>query len=342
MSMSKPSNTASVFFRNLDPRIDKQVLHQICSTFGEICRCDVVRNKAGQPKGYAFVHYQNSDSANQCIAALNGMVLLDKQISAEPVMAREERQRAALLCNVYVKNFGNELNNDTLKEMFSKYGSITKHRVVTNKNGKSHGFVVFTNPASAEKAIQELNGKKLKNGMFLQVESTLKTAPTGMGSEMRVAQINSYDDPGVNLYVSNLDKSINIDDLRNKFAAFGTIKSLKIMYKAGHSEGYGFVRYVSVEEAIKAISEMNGQKFEGSNKSLHVSLATCRADRQAATQCLQYIARMIIMNSAVQLLQPGEGFLDTAIYSLISSAEEFVYWFNPNCSRFGGGNRSRK
>ncbi|XP_058811351.1 polyadenylate-binding protein 1A-like [Topomyia yanbarensis] len=309
MSLSKTSssNAASVFIRNLDKAIDHKALHDIFSTFGSIRRCEVVRNKAGISKEYGFVHYTNVESASACISALNGIVLIEKQISVERVMSREERQRTALLCNVHVKNFGNELTNDSLKTMFQKYGNITSHRIVKGKDGKSrgHGFVVFTTPASAENAIRELNGKRLNSGKLLEVGLALKTATPGIGMD---AQLNTEYNRGVNLYVSNLDRSINADNLRDKFAAFGIIRSIKIVFNENHSDGFGFVRFSSAEEAIKAISEMNGQKLEGTNKTLRVSLAQCQGDRQATSQCLQRMADLILQNSIGRHLQSaGQG-----------------------------------
>ena len=50
-------------------------------------------------------------------------------------MPRKEREKelgekAKKFTNVYVKNFGEELGDDKLKELFSKYGKITSYKVV--------------------------------------------------------------------------------------------------------------------------------------------------------------------------------------------------------------------
>ena len=45
---------------------------------------------------------------------------------------------------------------------------------------------------------------------------------------------------GVNLYVKNLDDTIDDERLRNEFAPFGTITSAKVMCEEGRSKGEYF------------------------------------------------------------------------------------------------------
>ncbi|CAF4854699.1 unnamed protein product, partial [Rotaria magnacalcarata] len=45
---------------------------------------------------------------------------------------------------------------------------------------------------------------------------------------------------GVNLYIKNLDDTIDDERLRKEFAKFGSITSAKIMSENGRSKGFGF------------------------------------------------------------------------------------------------------
>jgi len=58
------------------------------------------------------------------------------------------------------------LNDETLREMFEKFGKITSHKVMSKDDGKSRGFgfVAFENAEAAEKAVKALNGKELGDG----------------------------------------------------------------------------------------------------------------------------------------------------------------------------------
>lgn len=58
------------------------------------------------------------------------------QVFVGKFIPRKEREKelgekAKLFTNVYVKNFGEDFNDDMLREMFEKYGTITSHKVST-------------------------------------------------------------------------------------------------------------------------------------------------------------------------------------------------------------------
>merc|ERR1711976_953539 len=66
--------------------------------------------------------------------------------------------------NVYIKNFGEDLGDEKLKEVFSKFGKITSYKVImADESGKNKGFgfVSFEDSESAEKAVDELNGAEM-------------------------------------------------------------------------------------------------------------------------------------------------------------------------------------
>merc|ERR1739847_192565 len=97
---------------------------------------------------------------------------------------------------------------------------------------------------------------------------------------------------GVNLYVKNLDDTIDDERLRKEFTPYGTITSAKVMCEEGRSKGFGFVCFSSPEEATKAVTEMNGRIIV--SKPLYVALAQRKEDRKAhlASQYMQRVTGM--------------------------------------------------
>lgn len=309
----RKSGVGNVFIKNLDKAIDNKAMYDTFSAFGNILSCKVATDETGQSKGYGFVHFETEEAANLSIERVNGMLLNEKKVFVGRFIPRKEREKelgekAKLYTNVYVKNFGDELNDETLFEMFKPFGEITSHRVMV-KDGKSRGFgfVAFDNADSAEEAVKALNGKKLGDDKTLYVGRAQKKNERQMElkrkfEQIKIERMSRYQ--GVNLYVKNLDDTIDDERLRKEFTPFGTITSAKVMLEDGRSKGFGFVCFSAAEEATKAVTEMNG-RIVGS-KPLYVALAQKKEDRKAhlASQYMQRMTNMR-MQQMGQIFQPG-------------------------------------
>jgi polyadenylate-binding protein len=75
----------------------------------------------------------------------------------------------------------------------------------------------------------------------------------------------------------------------------------------GRSKGFGFVCFLSPEEATKAITVMNGRTI--GTQALYVGLAQYKEDRKAllASQNTQQMANKHMQHMETQMLQPGSG-----------------------------------
>ncbi len=63
---------------------------------------------------------------------------------------------------VYVGNIGPDANEVNLKALFSMFGTVERAYIITDRDtgkSKGFGFVVMSNDAEAQAAIEALNGK---------------------------------------------------------------------------------------------------------------------------------------------------------------------------------------
>jgi len=69
------------------------------------------------------------------------------------------------------------------------------------------------------------------------------------------------------LYVGNLDYGTTEQSLKDLFGQYGEVVSAKIIMDrdTGRSKGFGFVEMGAKNDAIKAISDLNGQEVNGRN-----------------------------------------------------------------------------
>jgi len=76
---------------------------------------------------------------------------------------------------------------------------------------------------------------------------------------------------GRKLYVGNLPDSATEQDLSDKFAAFGTVESVKLIIDrdTGQTRGFGFIEMASEAEAHAAIDSLNGSHYDGRPMKVH-------------------------------------------------------------------------
>ncbi|XP_063281919.1 embryonic polyadenylate-binding protein [Pelobates fuscus] len=296
----RKSGVGNVFIKNLDESIDNKALYDTFSAFGNILSCKVVCDENGS-RGYGFVHFETQEAANRAIGTMNGMLLNDRKVFVGIFKSRREREleygtKVLEFTNVYIKNFGEDMDDKRLKEMFSAFGNTQSVKVMIDGHGRSRGFgfVNFGSHEEAQKAVSEMNGKEL-NGRILYVGRAQKRVERQSELKRKFEQIkqeriNRYQ--GVNLYVKNLDDGIDDERLRKEFSPYGLITSAKVMTEGGHSKGFGFVCFSSPEEATKAVTEMNGRIV--STKPLYVALAQRKEERKAilTNQYMQRLATM--------------------------------------------------
>ena len=80
------------------------------------------------------------------------------------------------------------------------------------------------------------------------------------------------------LFAGNLPWSVDDDELRNIFSAYGDVTDSKVIMdrETGRSRGFGFVEMPDNSEAESAIKAMSGKDFNG--RALTVNEARPRED----------------------------------------------------------------
>uniref|UniRef100_A0A7N0VKK8 Polyadenylate-binding protein n=1 Tax=Kalanchoe fedtschenkoi TaxID=63787 RepID=A0A7N0VKK8_KALFE len=150
--------------------------------------------------------------------------------------------------SMYVGNLEPNVTDSQLYDMFSQMGPVVSVRVcwdLSAKRSLGYGYVNYSNPQDAARALELLNSTPL-NGKPIRIMCSHRDPSnrrTGAG----------------NIFIKNLDKAIDHKALLDTFSAFGNVLSCEVAtYTAGQSKGYGFVQFDNEESAQKAIEQLNG------------------------------------------------------------------------------------
>uniref|UniRef100_A0A7S1IQE0 Polyadenylate-binding protein n=1 Tax=Eutreptiella gymnastica TaxID=73025 RepID=A0A7S1IQE0_9EUGL len=298
----RKAGAGNVFIKNLHKSIDNQTLYDTFSQFGNILSCKVATDSmSGESRGYGFVHFESEESAKAAIEKVNGMLLKSLQVYVGPFHRRAVRQKDAstTFTNLYIKDMKEGVTEEVLKAHFATFGTISSTCLKADKKGRPFAFVSFETHEEATKAVEESHDKYIEtlcpgedSKLYCQRAQKKSERMEEMRkkmSQLRARKMHEYS--GSNLYVKNLDDTIDKDGLIAAFEKFGEITSAKVVYDDATppvSKGFGFVCFKDAEAANKAISEMNGHMLGA--KPLYVNVAQRKEVRQATLE-VQYAAR---------------------------------------------------
>ena len=159
----RKSNRGNIFIKNLDVTIDNKQLHDAMTGFGEILSCKIACFPGGKSKGFGFVNFVTDESANQAIAALNGMKIKGKEVFVARFQKRNNNRYMDEWTNLYVRNIPADWTEDTLTDLFKAYGGVNSTKVNPPVNGQryGYGFVDLDSHEAALEAVEAMHQKYL-------------------------------------------------------------------------------------------------------------------------------------------------------------------------------------
>lgn len=132
------------------------------------------------PEKFGFVNFAAPEQAMAAIDGLNNFEIApgkhlfvgraqkreerEKELRERFEQLKMERQKKYAGVNLYVKNLADDVEDTRLRDEFAKFGSISSARVMKDdatKKSRGFGFVCFSTPEEATKAVTEMNGRML-------------------------------------------------------------------------------------------------------------------------------------------------------------------------------------
>jgi len=168
----------NVFIKNLDETVTQEKLQELFARFGPITSAVLMVDYEGKSKCFGFVNFENPEDAQRAVEELNGKSISESNKPMYVARAQKKSDRELEMrnkfeskpdksqgVNLYVKNLDDEIDDDFLKNEFSAFGNISSAKVMRDdkNNSKGFGFVCFTSPEDASKAVAEMNGRMINS-----------------------------------------------------------------------------------------------------------------------------------------------------------------------------------
>ena len=160
----------NLLVKNLSPQVSAHLLWNTFIKYGDVRSSKLMIDIMGESKGFGFISYYRWEDAIKAKEQLNDKDLLGKNLKIN--FLEKGRRHVVKKNNIYVKEIPKKnFTEKELIELFSKFGKINSAVILKDEKGESKGFgfVCFEKPEDAEKAKNEMNGKKV----FDDVENKL-------------------------------------------------------------------------------------------------------------------------------------------------------------------------
>ncbi|WRT70100.1 polyadenylate-binding protein, cytoplasmic and nuclear [Kwoniella shivajii] len=158
----------NVYVKNVDPEITDEEFEELVRPFGATISVALSRDDSGANKGFGFVNFESHEAARQAVDELNEKEHKGRKLYAGRAQSKLERE-SELKKSHEEKRMENEAksadewDDDRLRAEFDSFGTITSCKVMKDENEASRGFgfVCFSSPEEATKAVSEMNGKMI-------------------------------------------------------------------------------------------------------------------------------------------------------------------------------------
>lgn len=225
-------------------------------------------------------------------AKLNKEIEVKEAQADDDIAKKQQRQ-------IFVKNLNFKTTELELENFFknAKIGAVRSVKIVRRSDtqqSRGYGFVEVDSQEAAEKALKKLQNALLDEHALKLSLSTkavtsaeeeqkkAKVLKKRKGDEQNETQIVDGDAATNKLLVKNLAFEATSDEIKELFAPFGHIRKVRLPLKANSNNhrGFGFVEFVTKEEAKNAFKQMQNSHLYSRKLVIEYAQQGASADDQ--------------------------------------------------------------
>ncbi|CAF3646499.1 unnamed protein product [Fusarium graminearum] len=289
----KSGHKLTVYVTNYPPTADQNSIRNIFRGCGEILSIRWPSLKVNTHRRFCYVSFRDQEASAKAVE-LNGKVLEEEKSFklvvkySDPGQKKAREGALAEGREIHISNLDRSISEIELKDVFSKYGNITRVNIPATLAGKNKGFafIDFETKEEAAKAVAEMNNTKFRSQILavaLSKESRIKPAAKTIVTDntrgspapsshdvdgdqaMQDASIEAQGKPSAaeisakTIAVMGFPDTVNDARIRALVEPLGAIVKMTVRPGNGGAE----IEFVDAAMAGKASLQLNSMEFEG-------------------------------------------------------------------------------
>ncbi|GAN06588.1 conserved hypothetical protein [Mucor ambiguus] len=230
-------------------------------------------------RGGGYLSFPDSKMADRVYSLFNGYMFANQTVLKFKLSSNDLNDPQPEGYILEIRHLPTHMDHNSLYDIFRPFGPLSICKPITEDGTlKGKALVQFFYKEDSDVAVNSLNNKMI-DGSIIQIHALMMNSfsssrymtqsmstPTS-GTTTMVAAEPTKESTGfvdyMNLYVKNLDPTVDNTDLFNIFRKYGRIVSARVMSNpaTGLSKGYGFVSFGKPEEAALALKETDGMQY---------------------------------------------------------------------------------
>ncbi|KAK4057000.1 Protein phosphatase PP2A regulatory subunit B [Microbotryomycetes sp. JL221] len=168
----------NLYIKNVPVEVTTEEFRELFEKYGTVTSAVISLDNEGKSKGFGFVNYEKHEDAAKAVDDLHDKDYKGNTLYVARAQRKGEREEELRRSyeqkkyettlkyqgvNLYVKNLDDDMTEEKLQAEFEPYGQITSCKIMSDDKGasKGFGFVCFSAPDEATKAVTDMNGKMI-------------------------------------------------------------------------------------------------------------------------------------------------------------------------------------
>ncbi|KAF4976898.1 hypothetical protein FZEAL_6500 [Fusarium zealandicum] len=287
----KSGHDLTVYVANYPPVADEKYIRNVFKDCGEILSVRMPSLKVNVHRRFCYISFRDREASAKAVRKegllLDGRYKLLSKYS-DPSQKKARQGALAEGREIHIANLDRSVSDDGLKEVFAKYGNVTRVNIPQTLAGKNKGFafIDFATKEEAEEAVAEMNNTKFRSQILevaLSKESKVKPAaktivsdnargspaPSSRDAEGDEAMQDTSSEAQTKptgadiaartIALMGLPDTVNDARIRALVEPFGSIVKMVVLPGNGGAK----IEFADPATAGKASLQLNSMEFEG-------------------------------------------------------------------------------